>query len=360
MSLLSSPGRRMIPRFVLVMTTVGTLLSLQVVVAAPGDARDLQVAETILLYQRSSGGWPKNYDRKEKLSKQDKQRIREDRSKNDTMIDNGATHEEIRLLAAAYRASGDKRFRDAAQRGIAYLLAGQYDNGGWPQRFPKPQGYAKHITFNDDAMIGVMRLLRDVSADRKSYPFVSADVRQQSAQAVQRGIACLLKCQIRVNGKLTAWCAQHDETTFQPRKARSYELVSLSGHESVGIIRFLMEIEKPSRQVIESIEGAVRWFEQVKLTGIKLVIIKDASKPGGRDKVVIKDPEASPLWARFYDIQSNTPIFCSRDGVPRKTLAEISHERRNNYSWLGAFARDLFARDLPAWKKRLQRNEKQP
>ncbi|MDE0737177.1 MAG: pectate lyase, partial [Pirellulaceae bacterium] len=276
----------------------------------------------------------------------------------DTMIDNGATHEEIRLLAAAYRASGDKRFRDAAQKGIAYLLAGQYENGGWPQRFPKPQGYAKHITFNDDAMIGVMRLLRDVSGDHESYPFVSADVRQQCAEAVQRGLVCILKCQIRVNGRLTVWCAQHDEKTLQPRKARSYELASLSGHESVGIVRFLMEIEKPSNRIIESIEGAVGWFDQARLEGIKLVVVKDASKPEGRDKVVVKDPQAPPLWARFYNIQTNTPIFCSRDGIPRKTLAEISHERRINYSWLGAFARDLFAKDLPAWKKRLERNEK--
>ena len=70
------------------------------------------------------------------------------------------------------------------------------------------------------------------------------------------------------------------------------------------------------------------------------------------------DPQAPPLWARFYNIQTNTPIFCSRDGIPRKTLAEISHERRNGYSWLGSFARDLFAKDLPAWKKRLERNRK--
>jgi len=337
-----------------------TPVPLQGVWAEPIDAGKLRVAETILLYQRSSGGWPKNYDRDQELSQQDKSKIRQDRSNNDTMIDNGATHQEIRLLAAAYQSSGDKRFRDAAQKGIAYLLAGQYDNGGWPQRFPEPQGYAKYITFNDDAMIGVMRLLRDVSRDRETYSFVSDDVRQQCAMAVQRGLTCILECQIRVNGRLTAWCAQHDEKTFQPRKARSYELVSLSGHESVGIVRFLMEIENPSKQVVESIEGAVRWFHQAKLEGIKLVVVKDASKPGGRDKVVVKDPQASPLWARFYDIQTNTPIFCSRDGIPRTSLAEISHERRNGYSWLGAFARDLFARDLPAWKKRLQRDEKQP
>ena len=357
MRLFSRSGQPVIRWLILISMTLAPLHG---ALAEPVDARTLRVAETILLYQRRNGGWPKNYDRDETLSPQAKATIRQDRNNNDTMIDNGATHEEIRFLAAAYQASGDNRFRDAAQRGIAYLLTGQYENGGWPQRFPNPQGYAKHITFNDDAMIGVMRLLRDVSRDSERYPFVSDDVRQQCEGAVHRGLACILECQIQVRGRLTAWCAQHDERTFQPRKARSYELVSLSGHESVGIIRYLMEIEKPSQQVIESIEGAVRWFDEAKLEGIKLVVVQDVNKPGGRDTIVVRDPQAPPLWARFYDIQTNTPIFCSRDGIPRHTLAEISHERRNGYSWMGAYARDLFSRDLPAWKKRLHANHKQP
>ena len=346
----------MIPPFVLAMITLGTPLLLHVAKAESPNAKDVQVAETVLLYQRSSGGWPKNYDREEKLSKKERSQVLADKNKNDTMIDNGATHREIRLLADAYNTTRDKRFRDAALRGIAYLLKGQYENGGWPQRFPKPSGYAKHITFNDDAMIGVMSLLRDIARDPKKFSFVSDQTRRQCAEAVERGTACILKCQIRINGKLTAWCAQHDEKNFLPRKARSYELASLSGHESVGIVRFLMKIEKPSSEIIESIEGAVRWFEQSKLTGIKEVRVKVPDKPGGYDKIVVQDAKAPPLWARFYDIKTNAPIFCSRDGIPRKTMAEISHERRNNYSWLGQFARDLLAKDLPAWKKQLGRN----
>ncbi|MCP3692878.1 MAG: pectate lyase [Planctomycetaceae bacterium] len=358
MRLFSIPEHRTIPLIALLTAIMGTLFSFHVTMAEPGDAKSLRVAETILLYQRSSGGWPKNYDREDKLSQKQRAAILSDRNNNDTMIDNGATHREIRLLAVAYGKTQDKRFRDAALRGIDYLLKGQYKNGGWPQRFPEPQGYAKHITFNDDAMIGVMSLLRDISDDRQTYSFVSRKTLLECADAVARGTTCILKCQIKVNGQLTAWCAQHDENTFLPRKARSYELASLSGHESVGIVRFLMHIDQPSPEIIESIEGAVRWFEQSKLTGIKEVRVKAPDQLGGYDKIVVQDAKAPPLWARFYDITTNNPIFCSRDGIPRKTMAEISHERRNNYSWLGQFARDLFAKDLPAWKKRLERNKK--
>ena len=314
-----------------------------------------QIAETILLYQRDSGGWPKNYDRKEKLSKKERSKVLSEKNKNDAMIDNGATHTEIRLLVETHNVTPDKRFRDAAIKGITYLLRAQYDNGGWPQRFPEPQGYAKHITFNDNAMVGVMSLLRDISGDRKRFSFVSQDLRAQCEQAIERGIRCILKCQIKVNDRRTAWCAQHDEKTYQPRKARSYELPSLSGNESVEIVHFLMQIDKPSQQVVAAIDGAVTWFEKSKLEGIKQVRVEDPTKPGGHDKVIVKDAKATPMWARFYDIKTNNPIFCSRDGIPRKTLAEISYERRNGYSWLGHYASDLLAKDFPAWEKRLER-----
>ena len=80
---------------------------------------------------------------------------------------------------------------------------------------------------------------------------------------------------------------------------------------------------------------------------------KKESAPKGYDKVVVKDPSAPPLWARFYEIGTNKPIFCSRDGKPRETLAEISYERRNGYSWLTDCPSRLLTRDYPAWKRRV-------
>ncbi len=309
-------------------------------------------AENILLHQRDNGGWPKNYDRERLITEGERKILLAIKNWNDTTFDNGATHTEVRYLAKAFLKTADKRYREAALKGIEFMLDAQYANGGWPQRFPKPSGYSAHITFNDGAMIGVTSILRDISRDEKAYPFVSDKLRQRSAEAVGRGIPCILKCQIVVKGKKTAWCAQHDEKTLVPRKARSYELPSISGAESVGVVRFLMEIDEPSPEVIAAVQGAVQWFDEAKLTGIR-EIRKDAKgTPKGYDKVVVEDASAPPIWARFYKIGTNQPIFCSRDGIPRKTLAEISYERRNGYSWLGYYPKDLLAKEYPAWQKK--------
>jgi len=319
--------------------------------AAPGAGPDRKTIENVLAHQRESGGWPKNYDRKKALTDTQLRALRKDRGRNDATIDNGATHTEIRLLAAGLAKTRDERLEEAARRGIRYLLDGQYRNGGWPQRFPGPRGYQQHITFNDNAMIGVMTLIADVADGASPFGFVPRDLRRECEEAVERGIGCILKCQVEVDGRPTVWCAQHDRRSLKPVRARSYELPSLSGAESVGIVRFLMRIEDPGPEVVRAIEGAVAWFERSKLEGIRVERVKDPSKPKGFDKVVVKDRRALPMWARFYDLDTNRPIFCSRDGVPKRTLAEISYERRTGYSWLGGYARQLLANDYPRWRR---------
>ncbi|MCH2062494.1 MAG: pectate lyase [Roseibacillus sp.] len=316
------------------------------------SAKDAGLPETMLAYQRQSGGWPKNYDRTRKLSSSKQRDLRRQRSQDDATIDNGATHTEIHLLAGAFTSTADPRFEKAVLDGIKYLLEAQMANGGWPQRFPGGRGYAAQITFNDNAMIGVMDLLKHIADGHPSFAFVPGRTRRECAEAVERGVACILKCQVVVDGTRTSWCAQHDRHTLRPCRARSYELPSLSGSESVGIVRFLMRIEKPDKNIIRAIESAIAWFKKSKLTGLRLERKTDKSKPNGFDYVVVKDPAAPLLWARFYDLRSNQPIFCGRDGVPKKSLAEIPHERRTGYSWLGPYAHDLLATDMPRWRQR--------
>jgi len=312
----------------------------------------IRIADNLLLYQRDSGGWQKNIEMASVLSEQDKAELHKARIKNDSTLDNGATRMQMRYLPMVYQATKIERFKGAFLKGLDYVLDAQYDNGGWPQRYPNPSGYSRHITFNDGTMIGVLDLLGEIAGKKPPYAFVDENRRRRAEAAVPKGIRCILKCQIVANGKKAAWCAQHDEKTFVPRMARSYELASISGAESVGIVRFLMSIDRPGPEIIEAVQAAVVWFDQAGLKGIRLIRKQDKSQSSGFDKVVVEDASAPPIWARFYDIETNKPIFCSRDGVPKATLAEISYERRNGYSWLGYYAADLLANDYPAWQKK--------
>ena len=324
--------------------------------ATNGGQDELQMAERVLLYQRDNGGWPKNYDRTSRLSKEDTKLILAEKGRDDTTFDNGATHSEMRYLAKAYSATGDVRFKRAFIKGLDFTLAAQYENGGWPQFYPRATGYHAHITFNDDAMVGVLRLLRAIAQDDELYAWVDDGRRQRCRTAVEKGGQCILTCQIEINGKKTAWCAQHDARSLAPRKARSYELRSISGSESAEIVRYLMEIDQPSPETIDAIVSAIAWFDDAKLGGIRLQKIPDESAPKGYDKVVVNDPSARLLWARFYEIGSNRPIFCSRDGIPRRTLAEISYERRNGYSWYSSRASGLLTDEFPAWQRKWKPN----
>ena len=300
-----------------------------------------KVAAIILSFQTDAGGWPKNTDT---IS----QAYVGDRSKLIPTFDNKATVDELRFMARMVNATQDATYRQSFDRGLAYVLSAQYPNGGWPQFFPLRKGYFDHITFNDGAMVRILHLVREVATE-KTYTFLDAKTRVSCQRAFDLGITCILKCQIIVEGKPTVWCAQHDQQTFLPAKARSYELASFSGSESVGIVRLLMSIEKPTPEIRASIEGAVAWFEAHKVTGLRCDTEKD--QDGKPNLIMVPDAKAPALWARFYDLQTGTPFVCDRDGIPKPKLAEIGYERRNGYDWFGEYARDLLSKDYPDWKK---------
>ena len=311
----------------------------------------IRIADNALLYQRNTGGWLKGVDMTAILSEKEKAGLLKAKNKGNSTLDNGATHTQIRYLAKVYSATRLERIRQGFLKGVDYLFDAQYDNGGWPQRYPLVSGYSRHITFNDNAMIGVMSVLRDIAEQKEDYTFVDEGRRRKAKEAVQKGIECILKCQIIVDGRSTAWCQQHDEKTLEPRPARIYEKISICGGESVGIVKFLMSIDNPTEGIVEAIQSAVAWFDHVKLAGIRQINKPDDSERG-YDKVIVRDETAPPIWARFYQIGTNRPIFCGRDGKIKDTLAEIEHERRTGYAWYGYGPSELLTRDYPTWQKK--------
>lgn len=311
-----------------------------------GSAEARTMAHSVIAHQSPHGGWPKNTD----LAVPPPADAPADARRFDT-IDNGATTTPMRFLARVVHATGEARSRESFERGLRYLHAAQYPNGGWPQYYPLRAGYYSRITYNDDAMVNVLALLREVGGGEPPYAFVGRDLRERAHAAVDRGIDVILRTQIRRGDQLTAWCAQHDEVTLAPAWGRAYEPPSLSGSESVGIVRFLMGVERPSPDIVDAVESAVAWFEAVAISGLRYESFTDAE--GHADRRVVEDVTASRLWARFYELGTHRPIFLGRDSAVRDHFGEIERERRTGYAYYGTWPASLLERDYPRWRDRL-------
>ena len=245
-------------------------------------------------------------------------------------IDNDGTYSEMRLIAEAYRLSTDetqkKLFLDSFNKAFAFLQNLQYPTGGFAQVYPRRGNYSDNVTFNDDAMVNVLRLLQDIS--KQKYPFDQGGIadsatQQLSATMMQKGVQYILDSQIVVNGTKTAWCAQHHPQTYAPAQARAYEHPSISGSESVGIIKFLLTLVDNAKAQ-SAAQSAIAYLDSVKLSN---TTYDDQTAP----YIFAKDGET--IWYRFYEIGTNKGIFSDMSGEIKYDISEITEERRTGYKW---------------------------
>ena len=263
------------------------------------------IADTVIAVQKTNGGWMKN-DQLHLLSSADYQQLVSEKNGR-SCLDNYATTQEMRFLARVWKATNNDTYRQAFLRGLNMIFMAQKGCGGWSQYLPltNDNGYQDYITFNDDLMTNVMKMLRDIYENQGSFANITdAATRTQCESAFNRGLQCILDCQINIDGTYAAWCAQHDTVApYLPTEGRPHELPSVSGYESANLLSFLMTIEEPSETLKERITAAVNWLNAHKITDHA---VEDYTNAQGEPDRRIVEREGTHLWGRFIQIGGNT------------------------------------------------------
>ena len=315
---------------------------------------DRQLADNIITWQLPHGGFYKNGV--------DKYRKRWDGSepradwKGDNgielgTIDNQATVTELMFLADVYQRSHADSYRVAVRKTFEFLLTMQYPSGGFPQVYPARSGasYSNYVTFNDDAMARVLIMLQQ--AVREAPPLhaelFTSEQRGRAKDAIARAVDFILAAQIVQAGVKTVWCAQHDPKTHEPRGARSYELPSKSGSESVGVIGFLMT-EPQTDAVKAAVQAALAWYVNPAVKRENTAYVKRPQGSNDDSYNPIQTHLGSTMWCRFYELESDDCFFSGRtsaDSPPGKgkqrDIMAIEPERRYGYQWGGSYGAKL-------------------
>jgi PelA/Pel-15E family pectate lyase len=295
--------------------------------------------QAVLSYQTVLGGWSKRTDMQQQrkpgqLAGSEPAYI--------PTFDNGATSTQMRWLAAYYpKATPEEQvqIRSALTLAVQFVLRAQYPNGGFAQSYPLRGSYHDAVTLNDNVMTDLLNLLWDI-ANRPEYQWLSADLRSKAQAGFTKGVSWLVSAQVMVNGKGTVWTAQHHPLTGEPVAARKFEQISLVSSESAAVLQLMLDKAPEQPGVVPALCSGVAWLAQHQI----------------RDKAWQRDDKGSKLvekkgaqiWARFYSLPAQQPVFFDRDAKVYHDVNQLSLERQQGYGWYQSNAKSV----LKAWKKR--------
>jgi PelA/Pel-15E family pectate lyase len=218
------------------------------------------------------------------------------------VFDDNTTQHALRLLMAVDRALkfGDQETHDATLRGLQCVLDAQHPNGGWPQGWPLSEGagYARFITFNDNAMNDCLSVMLEAYTTYNDDRFL---------EAAKRGGDCIIALQLPE--PQSGWGQQYDEN-LKPAHARWFEPAACEAAVTAGNMRTLMQLFRATRdeKYLKPIPAAIRWLQASKLENGK--------------------------WARFYEPGTNRPLYVNMD---RQVVYAYDDTIRPGYSWQGEY-----------------------
>lgn len=301
-----------------------------------GNSDQLQA---VLSYQTVLGGWSKRTDMQQvrkpgQLAGSEPAYI--------PTFDNGATSSQMRWLVAYYpKATPEEQaqIRIALTVAVQFVLRAQYPNGGFAQSYPLRGSYHDAVTLNDNVMTELLNLLWDI-ANRPEYQWLSADLRTKAQAGFTKGVAWLVSAQVIVDGQRTVWTAQHHPLTGVPVAARKFEQISLVSSESAAVLQLMLDKAPELPGVLPALCSGVAWLAQHQ--------IRDKTWQRHDTGSTLAEKKGAQLWARFYSLPAQQPVFFDRDGQVYSDVNQLSLERQQGYGWYQSNAKGV----LKAWKKR--------
>ena len=295
-----------------------------------------QIAEVVMAIQKTNGGWYKNTQMHKLTEDQLLDLMRKKREH--SCLDNYATTQEMRFLAHVYKYNKDERYRQSFLRALEMILTCQKGCGGWSQYWPLTGkgSYQDYITFNDDLMTNVMLMLRDVYENEGDFKDLADEAtRERCRVAFNRGLDCIIRCQIDDEGVKSIWCAQHDTVApYLPTEGRPHELPSFCCAESAALLEFLMSVENPSPELQKCISDACAWLDSHKIDNKTLEAY--VNQNGEDDRRIIDQP-GNALWGRFVQLGGKTAkktqkLFVKHLEARNKVRTQVYKGREYKYA----------------------------
>ncbi len=265
-------------------------------------ARD--VAYALVKGQLRSGGW----DYRIEFDPERRQRYAyrtepyKEGARNVSTLDDNNTQSAVRLLMRVDRALDfkDEKIHEATEFALSTLLKVQYPNGAWPQRFsnaPDParfpvkkagypdswpwtfpkRDYKSFYTFNDNTIADTIATMLEAFE-------IYGETRYQASS--EKAGDFILRAQMPE--PQPAWAQQYN-ADMHPAWARKFEPPAVTGGESQGVMRTLLELCRATgkKKYLEPLPRAMDYLRRSRL-------------PDGR-------------LARFYELKTNKPLYFTRE-----------------------------------------------
>lgn len=207
-------------------------------------------------------------------------------------FDDGGTAESTAFLLRLFVEKRDQAVRDTLDRALGFILASQYPNGAWPQRFPLMGGFSKngspdytsYATFNDDVAARNIDVMVDALA-------ILGDERMR--EPIQRAMRAFLRTQQPV--PQAGWALQYTPDLV-PAAARSYEPRALATHATAEALEQLFRFYRwtGDQAFLARVPEALAWLDSCRLPAG--LAVGGATHP------------------TFVEIGTNRPLYIHRRG----------------------------------------------